>query len=42
MQNNPAQNAPEIILPMERLDQVLFNMDTLDIKDSLYPVSVYK
>jgi hypothetical protein len=35
MQNNPAQNAPEIILPMERLDQVLFNMDTLDIKDSL-------
>ena len=35
MQNNPAQNAPEIILSMERLDQVLFNMDTLDIKDSL-------
>ena len=35
MQNNPAQNAPEIILPIERLDQVLFNMDTLDIKDSL-------
>jgi len=35
MQNNPAQNAPEIILPMERLDQVLFNMDTLHIKDSL-------
>lgn len=35
MQNNPAQNAREIILPMERLDQVLFNMDTLHIKDSL-------
>ena len=35
MQNNPAQNAPEIILPMERLDQVLFNMDTAHIKDSL-------
>ena len=35
MQNNPAQNAPEIILPMERLDQVLFNMDTLQMKDSL-------
>jgi hypothetical protein len=35
MQNNPAQNAPEIILPMERLDQVLFTMDTLHIKDSL-------
>ena len=35
MQNNPAQNAPEIILPMERLDQVLFKMDTTHIKDSL-------
>jgi hypothetical protein len=35
MQNNPAQNAPEIILPMERLDQVLFKMDTLQMKDSL-------
>ena len=35
MQNNPAQNAPEIILSMERLDQVLFNMDTLHLKDSL-------
>ena len=35
MQNNPAQNAPEIILPMERLDQVLFNLDTSHIKDSL-------
>jgi hypothetical protein len=35
IQNNPAQNAPEIILPMERLDQVLFNMDTLHLKDSL-------
>jgi hypothetical protein len=35
MQNNPAQNAPEIIVPMERLDQVLFNMDTAHIKDSL-------
>jgi hypothetical protein len=35
MQNNPAQNAPEIILPLERLDQVLFNMDTLHLKDSL-------
>ena len=35
MQNNPAQNAPEIILPMERLDQVLFNLDTSYIKDTL-------
>lgn len=35
MQNNPAQNAPEIILPMERLDQVLFNLDTSHIKDTL-------
>ena len=35
MQNNPAQNAPEIILPMERLDQVLFNLDTIHIKDTL-------
>lgn len=35
MQNNPAQNAPEIILPMERLDQVLFTMDTLHIKESI-------
>ena len=35
MQNNPAQNTPEIILHMERLDQVLFNMDTLHLKDSL-------
>jgi hypothetical protein len=35
MQNNPAENTPEIILPMERLDQVLFNMDTLHLKDSL-------
>ena len=35
MQNNPGQTAPEIILPMERLDQVLFNMDTLHLKDRL-------
>ena len=35
MQNNPAENAPEIILPMERLDQVFFNMDTLKLKGSL-------
>jgi len=35
MQNNPAQNAPEIILPMERLDQVLFTMATALTKDSL-------
>ena len=35
MQNNPAQNAPEIVLTMERLDQILFTMDTLHIKDSL-------
>ena len=35
MQNNPAQNTPEIILHMERLDQVLFNMGTLHLKDSL-------
>ena len=35
MQNNPAQNAPEIILPMERLDQVLFNLDTSHIKDTI-------
>lgn len=35
MQNNPAQNAPEIILPMERMDEVLFKMDTAQIKDSL-------
>lgn len=35
VQQNPAQNAPEISLPMERMDQVLFKMDTLHIKDSL-------
>ena len=35
MQNNPAQNATEIILPMERLDQALFNLDTSYIKDTL-------
>ena len=35
MQNNPAENAQEIILPMERLDQVFFNMDTLKLKGSL-------
>ena len=35
MQNNPAQNAQDIILPMERLDQVLFNLDTIHINDSL-------
>jgi len=35
MQNNPAENAQEIILPMERLDQVFFNMDTLKLKVSL-------
>ena len=35
MQHNPAQNAPDIILPMERMDEVLFNMDTLHVKDSI-------
>jgi hypothetical protein len=35
MQNNLAQNAQDIILPMERLDQVLFNLDTIHINDSL-------
>jgi hypothetical protein len=34
-QNNPAQNAPEINLPMERLDQALFKIDTRHIRDSL-------
>lgn len=33
--NDPAQNAPKVILQMERLDQVLFNLDTLQMKDSL-------
>jgi hypothetical protein len=39
MQNNPAENAQEIILPMERLDQVFFNMDTLKLKGSLLEMS---
>ena len=26
MQHNPAQNAPDIILPMERMDEVLFKI----------------
>ena len=35
VQHDPAQNAPDIILPMERMDQALFQMDTVYLKDSL-------
>lgn len=38
-QQEPAQNAPEISLPMERMDQVLFKMDTLHLKDSVMAVN---
>ncbi len=36
MQHKPAQNAPEIILPMVRMDEVLFNMDSIHLKDSIW------
>lgn len=38
-QHDPTQNDPDIDLPMERLDQVLFQMDTLHLKDNLMAVN---